>query len=178
MREINKKIEIAANIAIIIVALLFGAVLVNRYFLPSATLKSSVAETENIKVGTKLPLADVDWSKSEKNLVLILSTSCHFCSESAPFYQKLAQQKAKHSDVKLIAVFPQTVEEAQRYLSEHNLSVDEVRQSSLNTINVRGTPTLIAVNKSGAVVQSWVGKLPPEKESEVASLLFGGNSNL
>lgn len=178
MRNIPKKIEIASNIAIIVVALLFGAVLVSRYLLPSAPPKSSVAETDSIKVGTKLPLSDVDWSKSEKNLVLVLSTNCHFCSESTPFYQKLAQQKAQRGGVRLITVMPQTVNEAQHYLSEHNISVDEVRQTSLNTVNVRGTPTLIVVDNAGAVVQSWVGKLPPEKEAEVIARLFGESSNL
>lgn len=177
MRNLQKKIEIASNVAIIIVALLFAGVLVNRYFF-SSSLKSSVAESEEVKNGTKLPLSDVDWSKSDKNLVLVISTTCHFCTESTPFYQKLAQTNAEYKSARLIAVMPQAVDEARRYLSEHKISVNEVRQTSLNTINVRGTPTLILVDKTGAVVQSWIGKLPPEKESEVIALFSGENSSL
>lgn len=138
MKNLQKKIETASNVAIITVALLFGVVLVSRYFLPSVTPKSPVAESEEIKVGTKLPLPNVDWSKSDKNPVLALSTSCHFCSESTPFYQKLAQQKAERpGNARLITIFPQTVDEANRYLSEHNILIDEVRQASLNTVNIR-----------------------------------------
>jgi len=167
MRNIHKKIEIASNIAIITVALLFGSVLVSRYLLPASTPKPVAVEDDGITAGTKLPLADVDWSKSDKTLLLVLSTTCRYCTESTPFYQKLVQQKAGRGNVRLIAVMPQSINEAQRYLSEHKISIDEVRQASLNTINVRGTPTLIVVDRTGAVVQSWAGKLPPEKETEV-----------
>ncbi len=177
MKNIHKKIESASNIAIIIVALLFAGVLVNRYFF-SASPKSLAVESEAITAGTKLPLVDIDWSKSDKTLLLALSTNCRYCTESTPFYQKLAQQTAGGGEVRLVAVMPQGVDEARRYLSEHGISVDEVRQASLNTINVRGTPTLIEVDKNGAVVSSWVGKLPPEKESEVMRNLFGEGSNL
>jgi len=176
MTNIHKKIQTISNLAIIIVALLFGTVLVYRLLLPTSQ-KPAAVETEEIKIGTKLPLADVDWSKSEKNLVLVLSTSCHFCSESTPFYQKLAQLKTGRGDVRLIAALPQSIDEAQRYLSEHHLSVDEVRQTSLNTINVRGTPTLVLVDRNGAVVQTWRGKLPPEKEAEAVATLFGEHSD-
>ncbi len=176
MREIHKKIQTISNLAIIIVALLFGGVLVNRYLLP-ASQKPAAVESEDVKVGTKLSLPGVDWSRNDKNLVLALSTSCHYCSESTPFYQQLAQSKAGRGDVRLIAVMPQTADEARAYLSEHHISVDEVRQASLNTIDVRGTPTLVLVDRSGTIVQSWKGKLPPEKETEVAHRLFGENSD-
>lgn len=177
MREIHKKIQTISNVAIIITAILFGGVLVKSYLLPTSQRPAAV-ESEDVKVGTKLPLPDVDWSKSDRNLVLVLSTSCHFCSESTPFYQKLAQMKTGNGNVRLIAVLPQKVTEAQAYLSEHHISVDEVRQANPNTINVRGTPTLVLVDRNGTVVDSWKGKLPPEKETEVARRLFGENSDL
>jgi thioredoxin-related protein len=178
MKNIHSTIQTVSNVAIIIVALLFSAVLVKRYLFPSASPQPSAVVSENIKAGTKLPLTDVDWSKSEKTLLMVLSTTCRYCTESSGFYQKLAQQKAGRGDMRLVAVMPQTVEEAQQYLSEHKVSVDEVRQASLDTINIRGTPTLIVVDKTGAVVQSWVGKLPPEKESEVVAHFFGERSGL
>ncbi len=114
----------------------------------------------------------MDWAKSEKTLVMALSTTCHFCAESTPFYQKLVGQKTGRSDVRLVAVMPQPVEDARHYLTEHAISVDEVRQASLNSIKVRGTPTLLLVDNGGVVVRSWVGKLPPDKEKEVVDAVF------
>ena len=177
MKNVTKKIEVVSNIAIIIVALLFGGVLISRYMFSSPASPQPV-EAESIKAGMKLPITNIDWSKSDKNLLLVVSTNCHFCTESAPFYQKLAQQNAGRGDVRLIAAMPQSVDDAQHYLKEHNISVDEVKQESLDDMNVRGTPTLIMVDRNGAVVQSWVGKLPPEKQAEVINKLFGGNSDV
>jgi hypothetical protein len=134
MRNIHKKIQTLSNIAIIIVALLFGAGLVNRYFLSAPPSKQSVTESKSLKPGTKLSLSGSDWSKSSKTLVLALSTTCRFCTESIPFYQKLAQQRAGHNDVRLIALMPQGVDEAQHYLNEHKISVDEIRQANLTEV--------------------------------------------
>lgn len=107
---------------------------------------------------------------------MVLSTNCHFCTESAPFYQRLAQQKAGRGDVRLMAVLPQSVGEAQKYLDDHGISVDEVRQAVPGAAYARGTPTLILVDRTGSVIESWVGKLPPEKEAEVLSHFLGERS--
>lgn len=126
----------------------------------------------------KFPLLDVDWSKSNRNIVLALSTSCHFCTESVPFYRRLDEQRAEHDEVRLIVVMPQSVVDSKRYIDDKNLVADDVRQIKLSDIYVAGTPTLIVVDQTGAVVESWVGRLPPEKESEVQTRVFGERAKL
>lgn len=172
MQNTHKKIETLSNVAIIVVALILGITVVNRYFI-SAPAKPAMPVNREIAAGTKLPLSDVDWSKSDKNLVMVLSTTCHFCVESSPFYQQLTQQKAGRSDVRLITVMPQTVDEAQRYLNEHKITADEIRQANPADVFVKGTPTLIMVDQSGTVIESWAGKLPPDKEVEVLNRFLG-----
>jgi thiol-disulfide isomerase/thioredoxin len=175
MSNLHKKIELLSNLGIIVVAILLGVVLVNRYLLPSSP-KSETVESAQIKPGMKLSLPGVDWGRSSKTLLLVLSTNCHFCTESAPFYQRLAQEKAKHEDISLIAIMPQSVSEAQKYLNDHGISVDQIRQAAPGAAYARGTPTLIMVDKTGSVVESWVGKLPPEKEVEVSNRFLGERS--
>lgn len=170
MQNLYKKAEFFSNIAIIIVAFLLSSIFVGRY-LSSDTTKSSISES--IKVGTKLPLPNVDWNKTDKTLLLAISTSCRYCTDSLPFYKKLVQQKNERNNFKLIVITPQNINEAQHYLSENGIEVDEVRQAVLSEINVRATPTLIVLDNVGAVVNSWVGKLPPTKENEVTQSLFG-----
>ena len=172
MKNIQKKIEVASNIAIILVAFMFGGFLISR-FVTKAVPQPAMATGKKIVKGTEINLPNADWNKSEKTLVLAISTKCHFCSESSPFYQKLAELKKENSGVRLIVVAPQSVEETRRYLDEHNISVDEIKQVSLDKVFVNGTPTLIMVNQKGAVVESWIGKLPAEKETEVIKSLFG-----
>lgn len=172
MKNISGKVEILSNVVIIVVAILLGTVLISRYLI-SPPPNGPAAEPSRIQAGTVLPLADVDWSKSSKTLVMVLSTSCRFCTDSIPFYQKLSKQKGTRSDIRLLVLLPQTAEESGRYLSEHGISVDEVRRAQPSEVYAKGTPTLIVVDREGKVIDSWVGKLPPEKEDEVISSVFG-----
>lgn len=109
-------------------------------------------------------------------MLLVLSTTCRYCTESLPFYEKLARQKAERGDVRLIAVMPQSADEARRYLSERNVTVDEIKQANLSI--VRGTPTLLMIDRNGVVVESWTGKLPPESEADVINRFFGERSGI
>jgi hypothetical protein len=98
--------------------------------------------------------------------VLAISTTCHFCKGSVPFYRKLSG-----TDVKMLAVLPQPVAEAQQYLGNAGVHVDDVRQVSLNSLGVRGTPTLLIVNDAGVVTDVWVGKLQPDQENQVLTAM-------
>lgn len=167
MRNSNKNLELLVNVAIIIVAMLLGTVLARPlYVLPIPKQPDGVQSTL-IKPGTKLSLSGLDWNKGDQTLLMVLSTNCRFCTESSPFYQRLVQQKGGRGDVRLVAVLPQSVIEAQKYLSDHDISVDEVRQSVPGAFYANATPTLILVDRTGSVVESWAGKLPPQKELEV-----------
>src|SRR5712692_5551701 len=123
-------------------------------------------EDRSIQVGTKISLPGFDWSKSTRSVVLALSTTCHFCAESAPFYQKLQQQKP--NDVRVIAVRPQPVEDSRNYLNKLGVRVTDVFQSALSSVGVWGKPTLLLVDNEGSVTGTWVGKL---SESEAAGVL-------
>jgi thiol-disulfide isomerase/thioredoxin len=174
MNSLYKKAELIANIAIILVALLLGAAVVKRYFLASSDNAGKAASGfKEISAGEKFQLPDVDWSKNGQTLVLALSKNCRFCSESAPFYQKLVKEEAESRSLRLVAVFPHDVNQGKNYLDELGVSVSEIKQAPFNSIRIRGTPTLLLVNKDGVVVDVWVGKLPPEKEAEALSRLQG-----
>jgi len=157
-----KRIELFANLAIIVVAFFIVAVGIQRFVLS----RKNAPPSPVIAIGSKVALADVDWAKNRKTLLLALQTGCHFCSESAPFYQHLIQAAAS-KDVKLVAVLPQSPVEAHEYVNSLGISITDIKQSSLSSLNVSGTPTLILVDGNGQVAASWVGKLPPSKESEV-----------
>src|SRR5213080_2424464 len=134
MRNVPQKVQLLANIAIIVVAILLGIVVVKRFVLP-AYPKSEPVEAAKITPGIKLSLPGLDWGKDERTLLMVLSTNCHYCTDSAPFYQRLAQEKAKHGDIGLVAVLPQSAGEAQKYLNDHGVSVDEVRQAAPNVMH-------------------------------------------
>ncbi|HEX8265984.1 MAG TPA: hypothetical protein VF596_11300 [Pyrinomonadaceae bacterium] len=166
MSAFGHKLEIAANIAIIAVAVLFSAVIIQKYLLPS----SSQPERVQPVIGKQMNLSDVNWTSQPRTLVLALSTTCHFCNESAPFYKRLIES-VKGKNVKLVAVFPTETEAGRAHLKELGLADLEVKQSPLANMQVSGTPTLILTNDKGEVTDYWLGKLPPEKETQVINKL-------
>ena len=168
---VSKKIEFAANIAIIVVACLLATVLVKSYLLarpadqPVTNLQSQPVSQPTVSS------LNINWNQNRQTLILAISSNCHFCSESAPFYKKLAQSKG---DTRLVAVLPQPVEEGRKYLERLGVSVDEIRQLSLDQIGIHGTPSLVLVDASGVVKNFWVGRLPPDQEALVLEALWKG----
>jgi hypothetical protein len=185
-----RAVEIATNLSIIAVAIVGATVLVKNYLLrpngptPGESRQATVdtnlpGSLENSRAnrpapsgpaaGTQISVPGINWSDSEETIVLALSNRCHFCTESAPFYQTLSRELADRKDVRVVAVFPQQVDEGKKYLDEIRVPITQVAQATLDSLGVRGTPTLVIVDKSGTVKQSWVGRLSTEREAEVLS---------
>ena len=170
MKNLVKKIEIAANISIILVGIVLAVALV-KYFFFRAPAGNDRPVRNYIQKGQKVAIENVDWAKNGQTLLLVLQNGCHFCSESAPFYKTLVQDAAKRSDIHLVAVLPQPTDEGKKYLNELGVAIDEVRQAPLSALAIEGTPTLILVNNAGVASEIWIGKLKPDKEAEVLSRL-------
>lgn len=171
MNEVLKKIELVANLAIVAVALLLCTVLVKSYILPAPTHERAreMAETrKSIGRGDEVAISGIDWQKNGRTLLLALSSTCHFCTQSAPFYQRVVKERG---DTQLVALLPQSAEEGRSYLEQLNITVADVRQASLARLGLSGTPTLILVSERGIVSDVWVGALAPSKENEVLSRL-------
>ena len=174
-----KKLEALANLAIVITALVLCSVLIKKYLwvsraesAPSATAKpasSAKSQKRSIQTGTKVSIPGIDWGKSPRTVVLALSTTCHFCSESAPFYQKL--QPEKPSELRIVAVLPQSIEDSKNYLNKLGVPVSEVFQASLSSISGSGTPTMMLMDNNGIIKDSWVGKLSDAEAGKILARL-------
>lgn len=162
--RVARKIEIGANVAIIIAALAIVGIFARNYF------RNPPNSQQTISPGARFALKDVNWQANGKSLVLAVSTTCHFCTESAPFYRELVS-KCKDQHVRTIAVLPQPTSEAESYLKGEGVSVDDVRQGVLHDLEIGGTPTLLLVDTGGIVRNVWIGKLPGDKEQEVLTKL-------
>ena len=169
---LRDKTEVAANVAVIGVAVLLSAALIKVFFLPPRS-QSIPRALDAVAAGTSLKdrISGVDWKKNGRTLVLAISTKCHFCTESTPFYRKV-QEELK--TLRTIAVLPQPADEAERYLKDEGVRAARVKQTSLGDIGVQGTPTLLLVNGAGVVTNVWVGRLQPEQEQEVLVALRKG----
>lgn len=168
MGRIPKILEVSANIGIIIVSCLLTIAIVRSYFFNRLPPQNS--PDNGFIEFNQLSSLDINWKNSQQTLVLAISNTCPYCTDSAPFYKRLASGKG---NTRLVAILPQSLEEGRAYLNQLGISVDEIRQFRFNQIGVQGTPTIILVDRSGIVKKTWVGKLSPQEELVVLNTLRG-----
>lgn len=166
MADLTKRIETVANVVVIVVGVIVLIVLVRMYVLP----RFNERRQPQVAVGSSISVDNIDWRKNGETLILALSTTCHFCSESAPFYRRLVNEtQGKH--IVILALLPESPEDAHGFLAKLDIPIRDVRQFPIKTLGVAATPTLILVNEEGKVKSVWLGKLEPDKENEVLSRL-------
>ena len=163
MQEWKQRLEVATNVAIILVCLLIAVIGVKKFLLPGPTVNMAGPAK-----GARIPIAGMDWSRTDRTLVLVLNTHSHYCSDSAQFYRTLLPE-ASARKVQIVAVFPQPSEESRRYLAGLGLSISglAIQVAPPGAALARGTPTVILADNRGLVVKSWVGKLSARGEAEV-----------
>jgi thiol-disulfide isomerase/thioredoxin len=166
------KLDKAANIALIIAcALLIGTLARNYYLsrLPDPNLELGVKKGEQVKLSGEAP---ADGQSAQATLVLALSTHCGFCQDSLPFYQKLAAFKnSSPARVRLATVMSEPKEEIEAYVKKNGIAADAVFSMPISQIGVKGTPTLLLLDGQNKLIESWIGKLDSQGESDVIAHL-------
>jgi thioredoxin-related protein len=152
------KLELIINTAVPLVVIAVLLVLARSYW-------RSEAAPSQIAVGTEMA-QNVNWHAKGTTMVFILSTTCHFCAESADFHRELSQF-CEHHGISTLALFPQPVREARSYLHKAGIKVDNVQQASFSELGIQGTPTLLLIDASGKVKRLWVGWLTQDAERAV-----------
>jgi hypothetical protein len=155
----RKRVRIIADVAIVAAAIIFCALFVKKYFLNEGRPSPGV--------GAKIVVQGVDWSSKPETILLVLDKDCHFCTGSAPLYQKIVKVADANHDLQLIAVTPDATSDGKTYLDSIGVSISNIKQSSLRDLNVPGTPTVLAVDKDGRITESWVGMLTSQQEIDL-----------
>jgi hypothetical protein len=170
MSRWTRGLEIATNFAVLALCCLLGFLVIQNRFQKGPVPKAVGSVMNGPQINSRLNISGINWSKSPKTIVMAISTECHFCSASAPFYKTLTiAARQKHERV--IAFFPQNKDVSQAYLQNKQIDVDDVLQGALESIQVHGTPTLLLVDANGTITRSWVGQLSHEVETQVLSEL-------
>jgi hypothetical protein len=166
--RVSRLLQNVANVGIIIVVIALLSVLIRDRIRTAMPPEPPV-----IKAGDSLGSLLTDYhGPRARHLVLALSATCHFCSDSAPFYRRLVMSAVEHGSAdRLIAVFSQPPEVGKAYLNQWDIKITNVVQADYSQLNVVATPTLILVKSDGKVERVWVGKLTPDLEREVIALI-------
>ena len=163
------KLEAIANVTVIVVALAVGVV----------ALRGKIAgphAPRSVAVGDRLgQVSGIDWSGRRRTLVLVLNSGCHFCQDSAPFYQRLTQaQRPGSDDMEIVALFPNDAEAVRQLMKDEGLAFRSVSAVPVEKLGITGFPTLLLVGRDGRVERTWLGLLTPREELDVLSAVSAG----
>jgi hypothetical protein len=86
-----------------------------------------------------------------------------------PFYRRLADEAVKH-EIQVVAASAEPVEVFESYLTSSKL---HVAQAVSFTGRVRGTPTVVFVNRAGTVTRVLVGQQTEDVEAQVVAAVRG-----
>lgn len=121
--------------------------------------------------GERMQISGVNFAAADRTLMLVVQKGCSFCEVSMPFYQRLGADAAIAKRTRLVAVAPDEVTISQADFAKFGVRVDQVVQSSLSQIKVRGTPTAILVDRNGVIEQVLSGRLTESQEQALVDLL-------
>lgn len=161
-----KPLDLTANAAVIITSIALLGFLWNSRYEPHHAPQAHAAPS---LIGSNVHLTGVDFTHKDKTLLIAISSTCHFCQESQPFYRLLAKTTGLKTD--LVAVVPMPQRDAENYVHSSISPSIQVVSASLNTIGVHSTPTLLLVDSRGTVENAWIGKLDDVGQEQVQSRL-------
>ena len=157
-----------------------------RGFLRSAGLASaalslpgrSAPPVPDYVPGDTMPqAAKLELPEAEYRLLMFLRSTCGYCTASMPFYARLKGARDRsEGPVRLAAISAEPRSILSGYLATHSVSVDaEVALSpaAFTEFRVRGTPTLVLIDRDNTVRKVWIGQLDPAQEAEVLAAVEG-----
>jgi len=174
------RIETVANSGIVLVCALLAATLtvnltrsMHASSARAAAVSSRTPPTDGLQEGTTLKdTSELKLSSSSKTLVMLTASSCHYCTESMPFYQQLVAH-ARERHIPVVAATREDPRINEKYLEIHGVKADRTVSATTNSISAPGTPTLILVDSSGKILKVWRGKLAKDAEESVLTARAG-----
>ncbi len=132
----------------------------------------------NVAVGTVLePTAEVTYGLSELTILVGLSSNCRFCEESMPAFRQLHEYvQSRAGRLRVFALALESLETLGTYLQKNGLTtfrpITVDRKAALAVI-AAATPQVVVVNRSGAVMESWTGRITEAQMEGLVKPLVG-----
>jgi hypothetical protein len=169
-----KHLERITYILLITVCVASLAVLVKHGLLSTAAGAGPGLDTQaHSLMGKNEPsLVATAWTGHQRNVVLLLSSQCHFCEESLPLYQELSSLRQQAgNNFSLLAVGLETPETLGKYLTRSKVTVDNVLQAPQGFAGVHFTPAVFVVDSHGVIQNAFLGKLDGDHEKRLLDSL-------
>jgi hypothetical protein len=170
----QKKLDIFANIAIILVALLIGFSLIRQQIThakaANKALAASASMENSLVPGNYLPPPEgYQWAQHDRTLMVALRYGCIHCEHNMQLYQHIQNQiQRSNARTSLLSIFPDDLFVAQHDLDSHSLgNMPFLANINFAKMRVAGTPTLLLVDNKGTILYSWIGELSQREQDGV-----------
>jgi hypothetical protein len=165
------KLETVTHVFVIGLCCLAGGLLIEQRFFPSPVAGGDPAPS---LVGREVNLPGADWRSAPFSVLLQISSTCHFCDESMPFYRQLITVRQSQAvKMPVIVASQDAVAVLRKHLEDRQVVVDKVLHSRLDSFGT-GTPTVYIVDSKGMVRRVFIGKLDSSGEKELLSIVERG----
>lgn len=165
MANLARRLEVAANLAIVVMA---GVAMVTWvWYLRRPEPPARGAPAPQYAVGEVVaPVPELSGAAGRPKLLVVMASTCHFCTDSMGFYRELVELKRdRWPTLDVVAASREQPVVLGSYLQEHSLKVDRaVHIPHDSGFKVTLTPTLMLLDAGGRVLQIWVGKLSKDGE--------------
>jgi hypothetical protein len=164
------KLQTATHVFLIALCCLAGGLLIEQRFFSESDSGLTVGKL----VGREVKLPGADWQSAPVSVLLQISSTCHYCNESMPFYRQLmAARQSAPARVPVVVASADAVAVMQQHLVDEQVSVDKVLHSRLEGFGTV-TPTVYIVDSKGMVKRVFVGELDSSGQKELLSIVERG----
>lgn len=177
MGRFRNALEVASQVAFIVACLTLSGFVVYR-LIGAGAPPAEIAAKTNVPYAVGESLAPFDgapFSASRASIVLIVRSTCVFCTESMDFHRRVSSKRGAIG-VQIIAMAPESVASLKQYVGNYAFEVDHLRELPKSGYKVAATPTMILVDRDGRVMRSFQGKLNAVQEDEFLKSLETGLS--
>ena len=165
------RLEKATHVFLIAICCLAGGLLIEQRFFSD---EDSAPSAAGDLVGRLVNLPGANWQAAPVSVLLQISSTCHYCDESMPFYrQMMAARQASAAKVPVIVASADAVAVIRQHLADEQVSVDKVLHSRLAGLAAI-TPTVYIVDSKGMVKRVFVGELDSSGQKHLLSIVQRG----
>lgn len=159
-------LETTTNIAILVTCIVITVGIVRTDWsepvLPEAAPAGSVLE----------PIEPIQFNVAERTIILGVHSACTFCTQSMPAFRHLVEGARRQPSGKLqvVGIGRESAAVLRGYFAANGIGaiqVGSIPEGSAAISLVATTPSIVLVDKSGEVIDSWRGRLEPGRAAQI-----------
>jgi hypothetical protein len=166
--SVKEKLESITNVCVVVLIGFFLLVFISIEIKRSLRTRVQQGLVKGVVIDKSELTAGV---VSEQILIIAMSKECEHCVDSASFYREIARRSRASGRTQVIALFPSGTQQMTEFLSRQQLHLENIKTIDFDDVKLSTTPTLILLDRSGKILDFWIGTLSEEGQRYVLNRL-------